>query len=475
MSLQVKLVQKVGQISMSANVTTHLKEGWQPYGSPYVAYEAAAQVMFLPDDAVPAPDAEYALISKYGLVTVGEQVIEKMGSGWNMFGEPFTTQYGPTHAMTKGEFTIFMPNLGFGEGTGGSGGGITEAEVQALIDTAIAGIELPEEDEWKSYVDKGDQAAIDTAKGYTDEAFAQVPPLPHMSVGPMPTTLVKRDDEGAIFIVDATEEDHAVTLRQLRASTAEVLDASQKHTNAEIAKLDGTVDARLSDLSESVAADFIAAEKQTLELAAGHADDGDTNVLKAANDYADAAVATSAEQTNVEMLETVEAAILGAQTRWEAGDLATLEATRTASVGSKEDEFSALTGLLVNTYSHPEGNRAVHVLPHPADVRKGQRATIMSVGGNLDGAQFGASIRVKMAEEETRPFKFRSAYKLDITTVVVFPNCLSEFISDGESIWYFTTLAPYLQGFVQPTELGEGDLSYVYDPVTNTDKLLAPE
>lgn len=200
MALQVKLVQKSGIVSLSSAVTTALQEGWQPYGSPYVTAAAAAQVMFLPDDATPASDAEYFLASKDGVVALGTIILERLANGWTMFGEPLETQYGPTQAMTKGKFKIFMPNLGFGDESSGSGG-ITEAEVQALIDTAIAGLELPEAEQWQAYVDKGDQdtlqsageqannaveslrvamehkdtVVLDSANIYTDEAIAKIP------------------------------------------------------------------------------------------------------------------------------------------------------------------------------------------------------------------------------------------------------------------------------------------------------------
>lgn len=472
MALQVKLVQKVGQTSMSAGVTNHLKEGWQPYGSPYVAYEAAAQVMFLPDDAAPAPDAEYLLVSKYGLVTVGEQIIEKLNDGWNLFGEPFTTQYGPTHAMTKGKFTIFMPNLGFGEGPPGSGGGLSEAEVKALIDTAIAGIELPEEDKWKSYVDKGDEATLqtagetainaveglrttmdhndqvvlDAANSYTDQAIANIPTQPEYdwqveidkaSVSSFDAAKKYTDDSIAAL---PAHPDWAGDFERIEENIGEIYNVlnSLPDPQPAIDKAKDEAIAAAKEYTDAVALD-------TLTLAAGHADQGDTYVLEAANAFtveeigklpaakdwqptidegdsatikaaeafaeaqSDNAVKTlkafaeslveAAETASTNLLnETMEAGLLGAKSRWEEGDKAVLDVAQVANnKGTLITPNTFNAGPVAIAASDAGESRTTMSLPSAASVPDGFTQQVLNVTGVAGSTEWAAACRVHCA------------------------------------------------------------------------------
>lgn len=492
MALQVKLVQKVGQISLSTGVTNHLKEGWQPYGSPYVAYDAAAQVMFLPDDAVPAPDAEYQLVSKYGLVTVAEQVIEKLTDGWNMFGEPFTTQYGPTHAMTKGEFTIFMPNLGFGEGGGSGGGsGLTEAEVQALIDTAIAAIELPEEDQWKAYVDKGDtdtlqqagetainavndlrtvmdhndQVVLDGAKAYTDEAILALPGQPDWQ------TNIDKGDQETLAAAQTYVDDQI----------AGIPPPPMYDWQVEIDLGDGETLNSAKNYTDDTAT-------ETLTQAAGHADTGDTAVLEAANaftteainsipapkDWAEeieagdgvikqlvidngndvldaaskyaenhtaAAVSDAAVESTKLLNDTMEAGLFGAKERWEADDkrdrdYVTLGHLSGGFTSELNDGLSPVT-MQVNDNGT---SRTTYSLRPASEYPDGFVKYVYNSTGSETSEEWASSIRVHMPQVDyDAGFMMRGPMGALDFSAVIKPNGFGVFILDkAKKMWFFS-------------------------------------
>lgn len=558
MALQVRLVQKSGVVSLSSAVTTALHEGWQPYGSPYVTAAAAAQVMFLPDDATPAPDAEYFLASKDGVMALGTIILERLEAGWNMFGEPLETQYGPTQAMTKGKFTIFMPNLGFGDGQpgGGEGGGLTEAEVKALIDAAIAALELPEEDQWKTYVDKGDQdtlqsageqannaveslrvamehkdtVVLDSANIYTDEAIAKIPIKdwegdftrieqnidelynvvnstadPQVSIDKAKAEAIAdanlytdgkladltvvdwqpQLDAVSTMSVNYTDSTAADLRSEFNSADVAVLSASKSYTDAQlktakenserytdnmveygisqmqgqisagtasatiyadqqIAILDGSVDARMSDLSQSLQASISSSAADTQALAGQHADMGDTFVLEAANKYTDdkyaavkdwkeeleegdrvtlaaaddftlAAVKDAAVESTKLLNETMEAVISGAVERWEAGDKTVLEATQ---VAYRKGTFTTPTGATaapVSLAASDAGNsRTTLKLPAASSVPDGFSQQVLNITGITGSDDWSSQCRVHLDETD-----YAEGYKVHTTRSVI--------------------------------------------------------
>lgn len=529
MALQVRLVQKSGMVSLSSAVTTALHEGWQPYGSPYVTAAAAAQVMFLPDDATPAPDAEYFLASKDGVTALGTIILERLEAGWNMFGEPLETQYGPTQAMTKGKFTIFMPNLGFGDGQpgGGEGGGLTEAEVKALIDAAIAALELPEEDQWKTYVDKGDQdtlqsageqannaveslrvamehkdtVVLDSANIYTDEAIAKIPvkdwegdftrieqnidelynvvnstPDPQGSIDKAKAEAIAdanlytdgkladltvvdwqpQLDAVSTMSVNYTDSTAADLRSEFTSADVAVLSASKSYTDAQlktakenserytdnmveygmgqmqgqisagtasatiyadqqIAILDGSVDARMSDLSQSLQASISSSAADTQALAGQHADMGDTFVLQAANQYTDEKVASAATASTSLLNETMEAVIAGAVERWEAGDKTVLEA---AQVAYRKGTFTTPTGATaapVSLAASDAGNsRTTLKLPAASSVPDGFSQQVLNITGIAGSDEWSSQCRVHLDETD-----YAEGYKVHTTRSVI--------------------------------------------------------
>lgn len=537
MALQVRLVQKSGVVSLSSAVTTALHEGWQPYGSPYVTAAAAAQVMFLPDDATPAPDAEYFLASKDGVMALGTIILERLEAGWNMFGEPLETQYGPTQAMTKGKFTIFMPNLGFGDGQpgGGEGGGLTEAEVKALIDAAIAALELPEEDQWKTYVDKGDQdtlqsageqannaveslrvamehkdtVVLDSANIYTDEAIAKIP----IKDWEGDFTRIEQNIDELYNVVNSTADPQvsidkakaeaiahtdtvAADLRsEFNSADVAVLSASKSYTDAQlktakenserytdnmveygisqmqgqisagtaaatiyadqqIAILDGSVDARMSDLSQSLQASISSSAADTQALAGQHADMGDTFVLQAANQYTDEKVASAATASTSLLNETMEAVIAGAVERWEADDKTVLEA---AQVAYRKGTFTTPTGATaapVSLAASDAGNaRTTLRLPAASSVPDGFTQQVLNITGIVGSDEWSSQCRVHLDDED-----YAEGYKVHTTRSVISASFVlgvggfaTVVLDKTKKVWFYLGIATSPNDGMSPT------------------------
>lgn len=545
MALQVKLVQKSGMVSLSSAVTTALHEGWQPYGSPYVTAAAAAQVMFLPDDATPAPDAEYFLASKDGVVALGTIILDRLANGWNMFGEPLETQYGPTQAMTKGKFKIFMPNLGFGDGSGGSGGegGITEAEVQALIDAAIAGLELPEAEQWKAYVDKGDQdtlqsageqannaveslrvamehkdtVVLDSANIYTDEAIAKIPikdwegdftrieqnidelynvvnstPDPQGSIDKAKAEAIAHTDTvaadvrsefnsadvavlaGSKSYTDAqlktakenseryTDQMVDYSMSQMQGQISAGTAAATIYADEQIAILDGSVDARMSDLNQSVQASILSSAADTQAIAGQHADMGDTFVLEAANQYTDEKVATAATESTKLLNETMEAVVAGAKTRWEAGDKTVLEATQIAyRKGTLAGELSATAAPVALAANDSKTARTTLRVPASSGLPDGFTQQVLNVTGVVGSDEWSSQCRVHLDEAD-----YAEGYKVHTTRSLISNSFVLDIggyatlvLDKTKKVWFYLGNKTSPNDLQAPTSrVPEGDL-----------------
>lgn len=544
MALHVKLVQKEGMVSLSAAVTTALHEGWQPYGSPFVTASAAAQVMFLPDDATPAPDAEYFLASKDGVASINAVILERLEAGWNMFGEPLDTQYGPTQAMTRGEFTIFMPNLGFGNGGSGTGeGGLTEAEVKALIDAAIAALELPEADQWKAYVDKGDQdtlqsageqannaveslrvtmehkdtVVLDSANIYTDEAIAKIP----IKDWEGDFTRIEQNIDELYNVVNSTADPQvsidkakaeaiahtdtvAADLRsEFNSADVAVLGGSKSYTDAQlktakenserytdqmvdysmsqmqgqisagtasatiyadeqIAILDGSVDARMSDLNQSLQASILSSALDTQALAGQHADMGDTFVLEAANKYTDEKVATAATASTNLLNETMEAVVEGAKTRWEAADKSILEATQIAyRKGTLAGELSAAAAPVALAANDSKTARTTLRVPASSGLPDGFTQQVLNVTGVVGSDEWSSQCRVHLDEAD-----YAEGYKVHTTRSLISNSFVLDIggyatlvLDKTKKVWFYLGNKTSPNDLQAPTSrVPEGDL-----------------
>lgn len=370
MALQMRLVQKAGVISLSSGVTLALQEGWQLYGSPFVTSNAATQVMFLPDDAAPAPSAEYHMVSKDGQTSVSAQIIAMLADGWKLFGEPLETQYGTTQAMTRGEFTVFMPDMGFGEGTPGGVPGITENEVKNLIAEAIAS--LPEQVDW--------QPALDEQADTIRDEFA--------------------------------------------AADAEVMKNADKNIKAAVAAHDEAITKKLADIAQSTTEEIGEAITGALIVAAGHADDGDTNVMRAATEYADGV-----------------------------GDEVYVRTQVARRQGSKTTP-TVLPGAVFAAVASDAGtSRSVFELPPVAGLPDGYHLQIMNCTGVEESSEWSSSVRVHCnVDDYPDGYLMHGTKGTSSNSVVMMPVTLllSLVLDKTKKLWFYAGTGAVPNAFQAP-------------------------
>ena len=307
------------------------------------------------------------------------------------------------------------------------------------------------------YAEDCAEGASFDAYTYTDNRFANIPLMTPNAIG---DSLAKRSSIGTLAASPAQTDADLTTLGQVKTRELDVLNASKTHANNAAGQ--AWIDSK----------DYT---NQELGNQMNYVNIGDQQTLYEAKSYTDSKnkdwqPTIDAVKTQLtDALTTSNTLLQSAQKK---GDEEAVNSSRVVTfyVPKLEGEVDITGKTVVSIYTNEAGSRGVVVLPHPADVQAGQKCTLVSLAGLVNATEFASSTRAKVADDETRPYKFRSAKRVDLTSVVVYPDCYGEFYSDGKEYWHFVALTGHAASQNQSKE-GDvpADAPYVYDPVTNTD------
>lgn len=307
------------------------------------------------------------------------------------------------------------------------------------------------------YAEDCAEGASFDAYTYTDNRFANIP---LMTPNAISDSLAKRSSIGTLAATPAQTDADLTTLGQVKTRELDVLNASKTHANT------------VAGQAWTDSKDYT---NQELGNQMNYVNIGDQQTLYEAKSYTDSKnkdwqPTIDAVKTQLtEALTTSNTLLQSAQKK---GDEEAVNSSRVVTfyVPKLEGEVDITGKTVVSIYTNVEGSRGVVTLPHPADVQVGQKCTLVSLAGLVNATDFASSTRAKVSDDETRPYKFRSAKSVDLTSVVVYPGCYGEFYSDGKEYWHFVALTGHA---ASQNQSKEGDVSadapYVYDPVTNTD------
>lgn len=99
----VRLIQKVGQVSLSTLVENAATRGFELVGSPTLVSNVPVQLMI--HTGVQASKPEYMIIETFGQDRLPERISEFLDKGWRIYGSLITGEV-PMQAMVRGDIGV---------------------------------------------------------------------------------------------------------------------------------------------------------------------------------------------------------------------------------------------------------------------------------------------------------------------------------------------------------------------------------
>lgn len=138
MSIVIQLVSANTAVQLGKEVTKLLGFNYSLIGSPFAIDSVIYQMVSKGDDSE-TPNRYYDVLIRYGELTMPQQLDERLGHGWKLYGNVFTLGRLPVQAVTKGHVPVIGETNGVGDGK-----------------------------DWTDYIDTGDKQTLLEANGHSD-------------------------------------------------------------------------------------------------------------------------------------------------------------------------------------------------------------------------------------------------------------------------------------------------------------------